>query len=97
MVCHEFCYGMAMADPAHGLPAIWKQRPYPGIAFVRHNFDDTLSLLKYRTFAERSLFCRTRGVGRTGLDFWNVLPDKHGKRSGNIFNRFPESSCAQRA
>lgn len=95
VVCHEFCYGMAMADPARGLPPVWKQRNWPGVAFIRHNFDDTLSLLKYRTLAERALYCGTRGFGRMGLDYWNVLKRPDGKYD-RIFNRWPHSSCAQR-
>jgi hypothetical protein len=95
VVCHEHCYGMAMADPAKGLPPIWAQRSRPAVAFIRHNFDDALSLLKYRTMAERSLYCGTRGIGRIGLDFWNVVKDARG-RPGNIYNRWPHSSCAQR-
>jgi hypothetical protein len=87
---------MAMADPAKGLPPIWRQRARPAVAFIRHSFDDTLSLLKYRTMAERSLYCGTRGVGRIGLDFWDVLKDSRG-RPGNLYNRWPHSSCAQRA
>ena len=104
VVCHEFCYGMAMADPsaslragpAKGLPAVWTQRNRPGVAFIRHNFDDTLSLLKYRTMAERSLYVGTRGIGRICLDFWDVVRDQQG-RPDNIYNRWPHSSCAQRA
>jgi len=95
VVCHEFCYGMAMADPAKGLPPVWRQRSWPGVAFIRHNFDDTLSLLKYRTLAERSLYCGTRGFGRMGLDYWNVVKRADGKYD-RIFNRWPHSSCAQR-
>jgi hypothetical protein len=95
VMLHEFCYGMSIADPDAGLPTIWKQRTWPGTAYVRHNFDDTLSLLKYRTFAERALFCGTRGIGRTCLDFWAcVKTDKGGDI--RVFNRYPFSSCGQR-
>ncbi|MCG3180536.1 MAG: hypothetical protein BIFFINMI_02898 [Phycisphaerae bacterium] len=95
VVCHEFCYGMGMADPAKGLPPIWKFRTRPGVAYIRHNFDDTLSLLKYRNMTERAVYCQTRGLGRICLDFWDVLPTRGGKTV--IYNRYPESSCAQRA
>jgi len=96
VVCHEYCYGMAMADPAEALPAIWRQRARPGVAFIRHNFDDRLSLLKYRTMVERALYCGTRGIGRIGLDYWDVIKDVRG-RAGNIYNRWPHSTCAQRS
>ena len=95
VVCHEHCYGMSMADPAEGLPPIWTYRTRPAVAFIRHNFDDRLSLLKYRTMAERALYCGTRGIGRIGLDFWDVTADAQG-RPRNIYNRWPHSSCAQR-
>lgn len=81
VVLHEFCYGMAMADPTRGLPPIWRQRSWPGAAFIRHNADDSLSLLKYRTMPERALYCGTRGVGRVGLDFWDVVQDSRGRAS----------------
>ena len=86
VVCHEFCYGMAMADPSKGLPPIHKQRVKPGVAYIRHSFDDTLSLLKYRNMAERALYCGTRGFGRVCLDYWDVLKNKRGKLS-NVYNR----------
>jgi hypothetical protein len=95
VVCHEFVYGSGLADPAKGLPPIWKQLAWPGVSFIRHNFDDTLSLLKYRTMAERGLYCGTRGFGRIGLDFWDVLEPQQG-RARNVYNRWPHSSCAQR-
>lgn len=95
VVCHEYCYGMVMADPDEGLPSVWQQRTWPGVAFIRHNSDHNLSLLKYRSMAERALYCGTRGVGRIGLDFWPVIQDDRG-RTANIYNRWPHSSCAQR-
>ncbi len=95
VVCHEFCYGMTIADPNGELPPVWKQRAWPGVAFIRHNFDHNLSLLKYRTLAERALYCGTRGIGRIGLDFWRVAEDNRGQ-SHPVFNRWPHSSCAQR-
>jgi hypothetical protein len=52
--------------------------------------------LKYRTMPERSLYCGTRGLGRIGLDFWDV-PNNPRAEMKNIYNRWPASSCAQRA
>ena len=95
VVCHEFCYGLDFGDPAEKLPPIWDQRRRPGVAFIRHNFDDRLSLLKYRTMPERALYCGCRGIGRICLDYWDVLRvDEHKRR--NLYNRWPHSSCAQR-
>jgi hypothetical protein len=94
VVCHEYCYGMSMADPAKGLPPLHRQRTRPGVAYIRHNFDHSLSLLKYGNMPERGLYCGTRGIGRICFDFWSVLP---GREASNIYNRYPHSSCAQRA
>jgi hypothetical protein len=96
VVLHEHCYGMSMADPSRGLPPIWKQRSWVAASYIRHSFDDWLSLLKYRTMAERGLYCGTRGIGRVCLDFWDVLPPSRAE-TRNIYNRYPFSSCAQRS
>jgi Glycoside hydrolase 123, catalytic domain len=95
MVLHEHCYGMGMADPAKGLPPLHKLRIRPAAAYIRHNFDHSLSLLKYRNMPERGLYCGKRGIGRICLDFWAVR--KGNQYTSNIYNRYPHSSCAQRA
>lgn len=95
VVLHEYCYGFGLADPDKPLPAIWNQRAMPGTSFRRMGGQDIASLIWYQTFPEQSLFCKTKGVGRLCLDFWPVVTA--GKRSETIYNRYPCSSCAQRA
>lgn len=92
-VYHEFCYGLSIADPRKLLPAI-HDLPGPGTAWFRGEYDYRLPPFIYRTMAERGLYCRTRGVGRMGLDFWDVALDRGDgrKRSYCIFNRWPNSS-----
>ena len=91
VVCWEFVYGLSIKGAAERMPAIW-QPEGPGVAFCRADFDN-LPLLGFRSLPERSLFCRTRGFGRVCLDFWNF---KMGREKRNLFNRWPQSSCAQR-
>lgn len=92
-VYHEFCYGLSIADPLKQFPAI-HDMPGPGVAWFRGEYDYRLPPFIYRTITERGLYCRTRGVGRMGLDFWDVILDRGDgkKRSYCIFNRWPNSS-----
>lgn len=95
VVLHEYCYGYGLADPDKPLPEIWNQRAMPGTSFRRMGGQDITSLVWYRTFPEQSLFCRTKGIGRLCLDFWPVIASS--QRGDTIYNRYPCSSCAQRA
>jgi len=103
VVLHEHCYGIDFPAMDKPLPQIWIQRAWPTAAFLRDCYEDRVSLYKYRELPEYGLYARKKGVGRIGLDFWpDVLsPDKldsdRGSSWGSIFNRFPQSSCAQRA
>jgi hypothetical protein len=99
VVLHEYCYGFVLPDPEKTLPQIWNQRGLPGTSYRRIGGHDTAaSLIWYRTFPEQSLFCRTKGVGRVCLDFWPVPQLKlDSEYNGSIYNRWPFSSCAQRA
>ena len=103
VVLHEFCYGNPLADPEKPLPPIWRFRGCPGTMYWRlQNLEDAGSLVWNRTLAEQSLFRYNQGVGRICLDFWNVANNNPGADRGvnnkfNIYNRFPSSSCAQRA
>jgi len=98
VVLHEHCYGMGMVSPdVAKLPPIWSYRGMPGTAYFRiAPFETRVSVLGHRVLPEWALFCGKQGVGRSGFDFWPVLKDKHG-HTGNIYNRYPHSSCAQRA
>ncbi len=90
----EHVYDLSLADPAKPLPPIWDTARRPGAAFFRSEFDHALSLLGYRTEAERALFCSKRGFGRVCLDFWAV---PGGTKHGDLNNRWPISSVAQRS
>ena len=46
--------------------------------------------------AEGSLAVGDRGVGRIGLDYWPVAGSAGGSWGGSLFNRWPESTAAQR-
>ena len=93
---HEHCYGMSMVGPFAKLPEIWQLRGRPGTAYFRvAPFENRVSHIGYRIMAEQALFTRKQGVGRIGLDFWPVL--KGGRGATHIYNRYPHSSCAQRA
>jgi hypothetical protein len=62
------------------------------------SLDDTGTLLWNRTLAEQSLFRFNQGVGRVCLDFWPIAGLKADSNAqGSIYNRYPFSSCAQRA
>jgi Glycoside hydrolase 123, catalytic domain/Glycoside hydrolase 123, N-terminal domain len=97
IVLHEHCYGMSMADPLKGLPALHKLRERPAAAYIRHNWDHNLSLLKFHNMAERGLYCGKRGIGRICLDFWSVASNNGSNKLARIYNRYPDSSCSQRA
>jgi hypothetical protein len=98
VVLHEFCYGLQLHDPTQPLPPIHTYRGRPGAAYHRISGHETAaSLIWYRTFGEQSLLRNTKGVGRVCLDFWPVLEDTGRRRRQWIYNRYPHSSCAQRA
>jgi len=108
VVYHEHCYGMSLANPAgaKGLPKLWELRGNPGTAYFRGDFDN-MSLFRSRNWPEAALWTNKQGVGRFGLDFWNVInaKDSEGaamqksrnpKGSIGIYNRWPQSTCSQR-
>ena len=94
----EHCYGMAMVGPgARRLPLIHTFRGRPGTAYYRYGgHDSTVSLVGYHLMAPRALWTRKQGVGRVCLDWWNVLKAPSGRRTYNLYNRYPFSSCKQR-
>jgi hypothetical protein len=95
VVFWEFFYGCEPASPSiPNLPAIWKYRERPGISYLRRE-SNNLTLMECRSKAERALFSRAKGIGREGFDYWPVLAD--GKTVQDIYNRYPKSSCSNRA
>ena len=99
VVLHEHCYGSPMftvSDPIVGLNSF---RGGPATAYFRFSGFETLcTVLGYRLLTDEALFLKKQGIGRIGFDFWPVLPGRRGgDEGGTLYNRFPQSSCAQRA
>ena len=102
VVLHEHCYGRNVCDPDKPLPPFWKMRGWADTAYDRiSHHEEVAGLSWYRDTATKSLFTETQGIGRIGLDFWDVLARRGEGSSGvgsefTLYNRFPMSSCAQR-
>jgi len=95
VVLHEHCYGMSIAPPQKRLEPIWALSGRPAAAYFRSDFDPTPPR-GYRMMAERAIYQGKRGVGRVCFDFWDFAKDAKKRRWADIYNRYPESSCAQR-
>ncbi|HUS48165.1 MAG TPA: glycoside hydrolase domain-containing protein, partial [Phycisphaerae bacterium] len=52
-------------------------------------------ITRWRHFPEYAVTGNTRGIGRVGADFWEVVKDKRGQRQGRVSQRYPESSWRQ--
>ena len=48
--------------------------------------------IRWRHLAESSITGGQRGIGRLGADYWRVFKDKRDRRTGRIYERYPESS-----
>jgi hypothetical protein len=96
VVLHEFCYGFGLTPANKPLPPLWNRRGWPGADYERISAHDQRTTLSwYRDTAVCSLFRNTKGIGRVCLDFWAVIQGPRGSKR-DIYNRFPNSSCAQR-
>jgi hypothetical protein len=98
-VLHEHCYGSPMfqvSDPVSGLANF---RGMPATAYFRFSgFETYCTVMGYRLLTDQAIFLRKQGIGRIGFDFWDVVPTRRDADDGmNIYNRYPHSSCAQRA
>ena len=99
VIYHEHCYSLTLADPTKPFPPVHTLRGNPGTTFCRGDFDNT-TLYSPHTMAERALFYGKQGIGRMGLDFWRVSyaeGEKGYNSGGTIYNRWPQSTCQQRA
>lgn len=99
VVLHEHCYGSPMlrvSDPLVGL-STWRGAPVT--AYFRFSGFETLCTVNgYRLLTDKALFLRKQGIGRIGFDFWDVVPSRRSSDNArHIYNRYPYSSCAQRA
>ncbi|MFO7898275.1 MAG: hypothetical protein R6V58_04355 [Planctomycetota bacterium] len=91
VVLQEHAYDVHRVNPLEKIPEIW--RPRIGAWFARTNAERR-DLQDFRILAERNLYFRGRGFGRLALDYW---PVKAGRGRGHsIYQRWPESSSAQR-
>ncbi len=92
LVLQEHAYAVSRVYPLRNLPEIW-QRNRVGARFYRGNAERR-DLQDWRILAERNMYFGSRGFGRVALDYW---PVKSGKgRAKSIYQRWPESSSAQR-
>jgi hypothetical protein len=99
VVLHEHCYGSPMLTVGDQLTGLSTCRGAPVTAYFRFSGFETLCTLNgYRLLTDNALFLRKQGIGRIGFDFWNVVPSRReADNERHIYNRFPHSSCAQRA
>jgi len=98
VVLHEHCYGSPMLTVGDALTGLSTLRGVPVTAYFRYSGFETLcNVYGYRMLTDNAIFLRKQGIGRIGFDFWDVMPDRHGDEGQTIYNRYPFSSCAQRA
>ncbi len=99
VVLHEHCYGTPIATPAQPLPPLWKYRGDPATCYPRFSdFIHVTTLQGYRLLPSYALFLKKQGVGRICFDYWPILQAKGGDEDAHVlYNRYPHSSCAQRA
>jgi len=96
VVLHEHCYGSRYRGG--WLPPVWSFRGKPATAYIRiSGFLTAVAPLGYRYMPETALCQGRQGMGRVCLDFWGVKPRSDAKKAVVIYNRYPHSSCAQRA
>ena len=92
MVLNEHAYAVHRVDPTKAFPQIWQTRRV-GARFYRGNAERR-DLQDYRILCERNLYFKSRGFGRVALDYWPVGTGRG--RGKSIYQRWPESSSAQR-
>ncbi|MFB3894481.1 MAG: glycoside hydrolase domain-containing protein [Phycisphaerae bacterium] len=79
-------------DPSVSRQHGW-QRPnlVANVHFARL-LQDNYPLTTFRFLGERNIAGDSRGFARLGADFWPVLKNKAGERTGSIAARYPKSS-----
>lgn len=88
-------------DPEIARTYGWRRDEHPntpkGQAFAHFNRDMVFGhfLTEFRLLAERNISGRQAGFGRNGADFWPVLKDRSGRRTGMLAGRYPESNWRQ--
>jgi len=96
VVLHEHCYGAQYRGPR--TPPIWSFLGKPATLYWRvSGFKTAVAPFGYRYFPERALCQGRQGIGRICYDFWAIPGTGAKKKKRDIYNKYPHSSCAQRA
>lgn len=77
-------------DPSQGRVYGWKQNDLM-VQFRRFQALNTMPAAGLLHFQEINITGHQRGIGRIGADFWAPIKDKRGKRSGHVWERYPQS------
>ena len=77
-------------DPSEGRLYGWKQ-PELMAQFRRFKALNEMSPSALLHFQELNITGRQRGMGRIGADFWGPYKDKKGRRTGWVWQRYPQS------
>lgn len=77
-------------NPANGRQYGWQTEELT--TFFGRNGVPNGSALNIRLMPEMNITGRQRGIGRVGADFWYVMADRRGQRSGTVYHRYPENN-----
>ena len=67
------------------------QNPRLMVQFAR-DVSDLNPLTTFRLIGEHNIGGKQRGFARFGADFWPVLENKRGRRTGRVYARYPKAS-----
>jgi len=60
--------------------------------YERNRSMNSLAGTTWRQLGEYNVAGGQRGIGRIGADFWSVIKDSRGRRQGQVWARYPQSS-----
>ena len=60
--------------------------------YERNRSLNSLAGTTWRQLGEYNVAGGQRGIGRIGADFWSVIKDSRGRRQGQVWARYPQSS-----
>lgn len=97
--------GYTPSDPSRGLSFGWSN-PHKLLYYPREMSLSGSTPVEYRVKLENYVGALrgrggiqrgsgVRGLGRLGVDFWNVLKDARGRPEGTLAGRFPEAAWGQ--
>ena len=78
-------------DPAKGRLYGW-QRPDVSAHYQRDRGFENAPTSTWRHCSEINITGSERGIGRLGGDFWSAVRDSRGRRKGQVWQRYPQSS-----